>query len=728
MNRQTEDELDLGRLLGMVLDGKWWIACITGVAMLVGIAYALLSTPIYQAYTLLQVEKKASGFPMVGNMGDFLNDDSNIVTEMEILKSRMVLGGAVAQSQADVIVEPNYMPVVGAFFARRHQGTELAKPPMFEQYAWGGEQIHVARLEVPAWLLGQHLRLVTTEQGYELFNGQDKLLTGAVNAPANALDGELQLLVTDLVARPGTEFTLARISPLGATQALQGQLQISEQGRNSGVLNLSMTGPDPAALVRRLDAIAEQYLLQNVQRMSAEVESSIAFLEQQMPEVKARLDEAENVLNRYRLAHSSVDIGLETQTVLSQMVEIENRLNELAFKEAEMSRLYTRAHPSYQALQRQMQSLQQDRNKLSKEAQNLPETQQEILRLTRDVQVTQEIYIQLLNKMQELNILKASTVGSVRILDKAVARATPVKPQKPMIVAAATLLGAMLGVGLVLVRGLLNKGVENPEDFEQMGMSVYASIPFSEEHAKKFVKNRKLKPFEIKESQLLAAYNPTDLAIESVRGLRTSLHFAMLEAKNNIVAIGGPSPEVGKSFISTNLAAVVAQSGQKVLLVDADMRKGYLHRLFRTEVENGLSDLLSGKIDLSRAVRQSEVEGLHFMPRGQIPPNPSELLMHKSFSTFLDEVSQQYDLVIVDTPPILAVTDPVMVSTLAGTTFMVTRFGINSLKEVEVAQRRYQQNNIDVKGIIFNGVLRKAGAYGYYGNYGYYNYEYKSST
>ncbi|WP_417615572.1 polysaccharide biosynthesis tyrosine autokinase [Oceanisphaera sp.] len=719
-----DDEIDLGRLFGQLLDGKWLIIGITAVAMAIGIAYALLATPVYKANALLQVEEKSTGMPALGEMTDLFSQESNATAEIELIRSRMVLGAAIDERKRDIIVEPNYFPLFGRFMVSRYQGEQPAETSLFDSYAWGGEQIKVSQLTVPDYFLDEPLTLRATEQGFVLMddNGTE-LLRGRAGKLAE--QNGISLLLTDLVARPGTEFTVMRASRLQAITDLGEYLSVSEKGKASGILSLSLTGTDQADIAATLNAVARQYLLQNIQRMSAEAEKSLIFLTEQQPELKAKLDQAEERLNQYRQQHKSVDLGLETQSVLTQIVELEKQLNELSFKESEISRLYTRAHPSYQALLEKKQALLKDKKQLADQVENLPATQQEVLRLTRDMQVSQEIYIQLLNKVQELNIVKAGTVGNVRIIDDAVAEPKAVAPKKQLIVAIATLLGGMLSVGLVLVRGMLNRGVENPEDFEQAGMSVYASVPLSAEHQKKVLGFNKRKQTAAQGGLLLATYNPTDLAIESLRALRTSLHFAMLEASNNVIAIGGPSPEVGKSFISSNLAAICAQSGQKVLLIDADMRKGYLHNIFNTKNEQGLSELLTGRLALSQAVHSTEVNNLHFMPRGQVPPNPSELLMHDNFSKLVAEAGKQYDLVIVDTPPILAVTDPVIISAQAGTTLMVSRFAKNPLKEVEVAQRRYQQNGIVVKGIVFNGVERKASAYGY-GNYGYYNYEYKS--
>ncbi|MGO3643655.1 MAG: polysaccharide biosynthesis tyrosine autokinase, partial [Pseudoalteromonas sp.] len=268
--------------------------------------------------------------------------------------------------------------------------------------------------------------------------------------------------------------------------------------------------------------------------------------------------------------------------------------------------------------------------------------------------------------------------------------------------------------------------IEDPNDIESIGMLVYASVHYSEHQDKLtgFAKARKRKHKEVNEKSLLAVDNPADLSIEALRSLRTSLHFAMMESKNNIIAISGPSPSVGKSFISVNLASVLAQSGKKVLIIDADMRKGYLQSQFGLKWADGLSDYLSGRLNIEQVTKPTKVEGLSIITRGQIPPNPSELLMHSNFSKLVEDVSGAYDIIIIDTPPILAVTDPAIVSAHAGTTLLVARFGQSHLREVELTRNRFEQNGIDVKGLVFNGVIKKASnAYGYYG---YYNYAYES--
>lgn len=222
---------------------------------------------------------------------------------------------------------------------------------------------------------------------------------------------------------------------------------------------------------------------------------------------------------------------------------------------------------------------------------------------------------------------------------------------------------------------------------------------------------------------LLARDNPEDNAIEALRSLRTSLHFAMMEARNKIVMISGPSPEVGKTFVTSNLAVVLAQAGLKVLIIDADLRRGYLHTTFNLENENGLSDFLAGKAKRETAINKTGIDNLDFIARGTVPPNPSELLMHKGFGELLDWANESYDIVLVDTPPILAVTDPAIVGRYTGTNLIVARFMKNQVKEVEYTIERFEKAGIEIKGVILNGIERTSrSSY----SYGYYSYGYES--
>ncbi|CDT99933.1 Putative tyrosine-protein kinase (wzc) [Vibrio coralliirubri] len=710
----NSDEIDLGKLLGILLDVKWLIILTTFAFSVFGIAFALLSTPIYKADALIQIEEKSSGgiSSMVGDMGELFSQESSATTEIEIIKSRMILGETVDKFNLTTVTSPNYVAIVGKGFARLTGDIN---------------HIVVSRFTLPSYAsdYGHTIQILDTEQGtYQLVRGDERIiLQGKVGELATADD--YSLFVAGFESHNGFEFSIDQRSRLEAIEWLKSSLSLSEQGKQTGILKLSFEGENKQQISEILNHVSQSYFLQNVKRNSAEAEKSLSFLEGHLPGIKLQLTDYEDTLNNYRQANESIDLGLEAQSTLNVMVELESQLNELTFKESEISQRFTKDHPAYKSLLDKREVLLSEKRRLNKQIQKLPKTQREVLRMTRDVEVNQQIYIQLLNKVQELSIIKAGTVGNIRILDDAQAYARAIKPKKPLIVALLTLLGAGLSIALVLVRTAFHRGIESPDQIEQIGLPVYAAVPKSDLQVE--LTNRfKSKKKQIESTQaLLAESNPADLSIEALRGLRTSLHFAMLEAKNNILMISGPAPGIGKSFISTNFAAVAAKTGQKVLLIDADMRKGYLQQSFGVKLDSGLSELLSTKQNFSQSIKTTPVENLDIIARGQVPPNPSELLMHPRFAELMEWASKEYDLVIVDTPPILAVTDPSIVGAFAGTTLMVARYGQNTIKEIDVARNRFEQSGIKVKGVIFNAIEKKASSlYGY----GYYNYVYSSDT
>ncbi|WP_105167354.1 polysaccharide biosynthesis tyrosine autokinase [Pseudoalteromonas sp. T1lg23B] len=729
--KEDHQEINLMALVGALLDAKWFIAGVTALFMLLGVAYAIFSTPVYQATAMVQVEEKGGSVPGFDDMSGMFESTSAAVTEIELLKSRSVIGEAVDTLNLDTVVEPKLFPLFGGRsyrkFVAQNEGEVAEASFGAESYAWGGEKVEIHRFKVPNSAIGEEFVLqARAEESFALLTeGGDEILAGKVGESVK--NGFFELTIKTLIARPNTEFSIIKRNRLQTIIDLQGAIAASEKGKDSGIINLALQDKSPDYAETVLDKVAGIYVRRNVERNSAEAQQSLEFLEVQLPEVKRSLERAEKAFNDYQIRQESIDISLETQGVLEQIVALETKLQELELKRLELGRKFKREHPAYRGVVEQIETVKRQRNEFAGEVQGLPETQRELLRLKRDVEVNNEIYTLLLAKTQELDIVRAGTVGNVRIVDYAEVNTTePVKPRKALIVVLSTMLGSMFAVAIVLVQKALHKGIEDPGEIEALGLPVYASVPFSEYQVKLtgFAKARKGKVAKAK--SILAVDNPADLSIEALRSLRTSLHFAMLEAKNNVIAISGPSPGVGKSFITANLATVLAQSDKRILVIDADMRKGYLQTQFGMKWNDGLSDYLSGRLSLAQVIKPSQVDGLHVMTRGQIPPNPSELLMHENFSKLITEVSKMYDLVIVDTPPILAVTDPAIVGAHAGTTLLVTRFGQNHIKELEITRNRFEQNGIDVKGVVFNGVVRKSSnAYGYYG---YYNYEYKSDS
>lgn len=705
------DEIDLSRLYGELIDHRKLIISVTAFFTLIALVYSLFSTPIYQADSLIQVEQKQAN-AILSNLSQMLPDSQpQSAPEITLLQSRMILGKTVDDLNLQAKIKQNYFPIMGRGFSRLSGD----KPGI----------INVSRLYLPK-TDDDIPELTLTVIDANKFTIQTDSFEAEVKVGELFEKNNISIKVDEIQAKPGTSFTVEYLSKLKAINDLRDVLTVSDQGKDTGMLTLSLTGDDPVQIRKILDSISNNYLMQNIDRQAAQDAKSLEFLNRQLPQVRHDLDISEDKLNKYRQQKDSVDLSLEAKAVLDQIVNVDNQLNELTIRESEVSQHFTKEHPTYKALMEKRVTLLEEKAKLNKRVSAMPETQQEVLRLSRDVDSGRAVYMQLLNRQQELNIAKSSAIGNVRVIDEAVTQPRPVAPKKILIVIGGIIFGLIVSVAIIALRVFLRRGIESPEQLEVLGINVYASIPVSETFAKNITKGLKSnKKKSLEYDEFLAIQNPADLAIEAIRGLRTSLHFAMMEARNNILMISGASPNAGKTFVSSNLAAIISQTGKKVLFLDADLRKGYTHKLFNVSNENGLSDYLAGKVDIKNCVKQIKTAGFDFISRGMVPPNPAELLMHSRFQNLLSWASDNYDLVIVDTPPILAVTDAAIIGNYAGTTLLVARFEQNTVKEIEVSAKRFEQSGVMIKGCILNGVVKKASSYYGYG-YSHYGYSYSN--
>ncbi|EPU0876882.1 TPA: tyrosine-protein kinase, partial [Escherichia coli] len=556
-NKSTSKDaegIDLGHLIGEFIDHRKLIISVTSLFTLIALIYAIFATPIYQADALIQVEQKQAN-AILSNLTQMLPDSQpKSAPEIALIQSRMILGKTVDDLNLQARVKEKYFPLLGRGFARL-MGNKEGNISISRLYINGDDT------EEPKVIL-----TVKDKNNYSIQMG-DTVFSGKVGELLE--ENGISLKVDSIDAAPGNEFVVAYVSRLKAITDLQDSLIVADQGKDTGMLTLSLTGDNPLLIERILNSVSENYLAQNIARQAAQDAKSLEFLSKQLPQVRGDLDLSEDKLNQYRRLNDSVDLSLEAKAVLDQIVNVDNQLNELTFRESEISQLYTKEHPTYKALMEKRKTLQDEKIKLNKRVSAMPETQQEILRLSRDVESGRAVYMQLLNRQQELNIAKSSAIGNVRIIDDAVTQTKPVKPKKILILLAGIVFGGMVSVGLVLLRVLLRRGIETPEQLEEVGINVYASIPLAETFTKNNLQGKgSTKKVFNKIPSFLAVDNPADLAIEAIRGLRTSLHFAMMEARNNILMISGASPNAGKTFVSSNLAAVIAQTGKKVLFID----------------------------------------------------------------------------------------------------------------------------------------------------------------
>ena len=722
---RADDEIDLRELLGSLLQERWLIAGITTFFLLGGMLYTFVAAPIYESDVVIQVEQKKGAMPGLDDLSMMLGGDAATEAEIEVIRSRTILGAVVDQLALDTEVAPHHFPIVGKAIARRYMGEQPAAPWLgMHSYAWGGERILVQRLEVPRSLKNVPLTLEAGEHGrYTVRDPEGQLIVeGTAGRSASVGEGAsaVRIFIAELHARPGTEFTLLKKQRLQVVAGLQKSLAVAEKGKKTGIIQLRLEGEDPERVARILNTISDIYVRQNVERRSEEAQKTLVFLEEKLPVLKGELDASETRLNNHRSQMGSVDLPLETQKLLRTTAEVEKQLAMLELKKNELAAKFTANHPALVTLAQQRATLESQLTTLNTQIRKMPDEVQESIQFERDVKVSNELYLMLLNKAQELRIVKAGTVGNVRTLDEAPRPFSPIKPKKPLILILSLVLGAMLGIMIVFVKRALFRGIEDADELERaIGLPTFASIPHSDRQAKQ-IRSRDSKDGFL---QPLALIDTRDVAVESIRSLRTAMQFALMEAANNIVVITGPSPGIGKSFVSANLACALAEAGKRTLLIDGDMRRGSLHSYFGLRGnKNGLSNYISFGMEAAAVIHATTQEELFLLPRGTIPPNPAELLLSQRFEQLLKQLASEFDIVIVDSPPILAVTDAAIVGRHAATTFMVVRHGVHHMREVELSVKRLRQNGINPQGFIFNDVPMQSKGYGY----GYhYQYQYQ---
>jgi len=716
-----DESINLLDLLDVVLDSRWLIAGVTAVVIALGAAYAMLSTPIYEANTLIQVEDSKGGgmSGMLGDMGSMFDIKSPATAEIEILRSRLVVGQAVANLKLDLEVSPNYLPLVGKWLARRANAPSTPGFMGTGGYVSGTEALQVASLQVPQALEGMRYSVVLTATGYTLRSPEGDTLGQGMFGQTLAFTHEgaaAQLLVASAVGLPGAEFFVTAASRLAITERLQSQMVISEKGKQSGVISTSLQGADPQLIARILNEVGTLYVRQNIERKAAEAEKSLNFLNTQLPQLRQQLEASEGKFNQFRNQNGTFDLGNEAKVVLDQAVKYQTTLVELQQKRKELESRFTAAHPSIQTLDAQIKSINAELGALSGRVKTFPNVEQDLLRLTRDVKVNSELYTSLLNSFQQLRLVKEGKVGNVRLVDVAVVPERPVKPQRAQLLAIAGVLGLLAGLALAFVRNSLRPGIKDPNDIEQhAGMHVFATVPHSEAQLVQAGNVKAKTPG----NHLLAVAAPQDPAIESLRSLRTALQFAMLDAPNNIVLITGPTPGIGKSFTSANFAAVLGAGGKRVLLIDADLRKGHLNQYFGLARGHGLSELITGSRKPADVLHRGVSPQVDLISTGTLPPNPAELLMSPAAVQLLQTLASQYDIVLIDSPPVLAVSDTQVLAPQAGTVFLMARAEVTSLGELQEASKRLQQSGVAVSGVIFNDLNTARRRYGYSYGYGY---------
>ncbi|EOC5858416.1 polysaccharide biosynthesis tyrosine autokinase [Acinetobacter baumannii] len=716
-NTNTEDTIDLKELFFSLIAQWKLIALCVILSVVCALLYLRVTPDTYSVDALVQVEdSKGASAALLGDLSQMIEQKSPAQAEIEILKSRLVLGSVIKDLHLNIQVSSTENTLTHRLLSDADYKTEYTtKSVIFKD---GLKSFDIRQFEIPAYYLDKNLLLDFDKQSLRLTDPvtEEVILTVPLNQ-VNHVAGPHGLWKVAIFTKDQFDATynIKSLSLPIAVNAISANYAVAERGKLTGVLGLNYQGQDKEHITKVLNAILATYSAQNIERRSAESAQTLKFLDEQLPDLKKQLDDAERQFNKFRQQYNTVDVTKESELYLTQSITLETKKAELEQKQAEMAAKYTAEHPAMREINGQLAAINKQIGELNSTLKQLPDVQRQYLQLYREVEVKTQLYTALLNSYQQLRIAKAGEIGNVRIVDTAVEPVEPIKPKKLLVLILSVFVGGFIGALIALLRNMLRTGIKDSGQIEnEMDLPVYATVPRSpiQESRIKILKKKKSIP-------ILAVKNSDDIAIESLRSIRTAIHFALANAKNNIIMIAGPSPEVGKSFISTNLATISAQGNKRVLLIDADMRRGYMHKYFDVDVKPGLSELLSGQADLQKVLHKTQVANLDVITRGKSPTNPSEILSSNQFKELLEQLQSQYDHIIIDTPPVLAVTDGIIISQYTGVNLIVARYAKSQMKELELTVNRFEQAGVKVNGFILNDIQRASAGYGYGYNYAY---------
>ncbi len=706
-------------ILKYLLENRWLIAGTALVITLLGAAYALSVKPVYEANILIQVKETAPAEKNVpGSLPAAFDVKTQAATEVEVLRSRSVLSRAVEALQLDIRVEPKYFPILGALIARGSQ--QISDPGLlgYGGYVWGAEQLSIPRLNLPGPLLNQPFSLRVESDGKYILTQKEQGITvkGTVGERTRARTphGDMEILVARIAAKPGAQFTVSRTSKFDAVEKLQKSLVVAEKGRQSNIIGVSLKGDKPEQVSHILNEIGKEYIRQNVTLKSEEAEKARAFFDGQLADLKQKMERSESRSTALRSGQGTFDVREEASTLSQQSVAIQARLAELKQKKGELLIRFQEQHPTVALANKQIQDLNAELATIRRKLRNLPAVEQDVLGTIRDKHVNIDIYTGLLSTARQLSMVEPGRIGGARLLDMAATPTRPVSLKPSTMIAVSGLAGILLGVIAALLKKAFFHKIHDPREIEEaLGIMVSATVP----HSAKQVKISKNIKKNTQEVMVLPHDAPSEATIESLRILRSTLEYAMRESKRNIIMFTGPTPEVGKSFISANFATVLASARKRVLLIDGDMRTGYLHRYFGVKRANGLSDVLAMTASVESVIHKAVVENVDFISAGSFSGRPAELLAHENLERLLQQLSPRYDYVLMDTAPVLDFSDALIVGAHAGAIFNVVRDGVSSIDEAEETVIRLRRAGLTVTGVILNDMKPNTSSYGYGARY-----------
>jgi tyrosine-protein kinase Etk/Wzc len=750
-------------MIRLISDHVWTVLGVALVIVALAAFYVALATPVYTAGALVRIESPDPNELGMGSSGGPLVVQAQAPStdaEVAMMQSREVLEPVMKRFGYDLTVKTRTLPLLGLIASKFATPGQPSRAWFgMQSYGWGGEEIHIDSLKVPPALENAKLRLRALDNGrYDLLDTDGStLLSGQVGQLATGQD--VSMLVTHLVARPHTEFQVVPLNTVNALKRFSRDLKVMEKGKETGIVQIAFDSSNPVVAAGVANAVADGYVANTIENRRRSDSKTLDFINQELPRLRDELKQSEGALSSFQSSSNSLQPTAEAQSYLQGGIDLQRQIASLQLQRTQLLLHFQPTSAPVQNIDQQLAQLNDTKSTFDARFNKMPASQRKDVDLTRNAKVAESIYVTMMNKAEELTVRRAGNTGDVHMVDAAVRPADPVSPNIPVVLGGSAGLGLMLGALFVFARSQLLTGVSDPRFVEwSLSIPVLGSVLYSPEQAQ--LKRAMLHTLRGIDSSygsaasipllpatrirdgsivkgaggalppnahyLLSRSFPHNASVEALRGVRTAMHFAGGNAsEDKIVVLTGPTPGTGKSFVAANLAVLEAETTKRVLLIDADMRCGHLAQAFGQANSRGLAELLMGDITSDQAIREVGVPGLAFISCGAYPANPSELLMMPRFQALLDVFNKRFDLVIVDTPPLLAVSDASIIANRAGSTVLILRSGMQTEEEIEETVTKLRRAGASLGGAVFNAVpLRRSErrAYGHMTAYSNHNH------
>jgi len=749
---QEEETINLYEVIQVLYRGKWLIILIFILVVLATAIFTFMQDPIYESTAVILIEKgkKGLGLAQAFDITGF-SEQRNIKNEIEILKSRS-LAEAVAKKLIErVYVEPEKKSdTILVILPSRKELKEGIKPfakieTIIERFeknvkiesprdadiikitarsknpkeaaliantfadAYYERNLMMSRNESRS--VRKFLEEQLADKRKQLDQAENQLESYMKSAGVVALDEESKKLIEQLSNLESARGE-AIVDISAAKKKLDSYLEQIKQIEPEFV-KVATEALDPYIKylqeeIAKLEVTRDQIIAQNPKVGSQEVlNKSLREIDEQLASLRKKLQEKIAEFLKIGFA-SSGSPGTQTYDPTGFVKELKQKI---LLTEIELS--------AYEARKKEIEKLIEQ---LNRKFETIPAKLIDYARLERARMSAEKLYLLIEEKYQEAMIAEQSQFGYVQIIDYATPGVRPVSPKVHLNLILSIIIGLGLGVGIVFVKEYFDRSVKTPEQLEKRGFTVLSAIPVIEIEAK--LDGKQLRKDEGRNiaAHLITHLSPKSPVAEAYRVMRTGIQFAKLDKKIKSIVVASSAPKEGKSTTASNLAITMATAGLKTVLVDTDLRRPVLHRVFNVPREPGLTDYLFDRADVQEIFKQTEVENLYLVPCGVVPPNPAELLGSEKMKEFVEYLKLNYDFVVFDTPPLVAVTDALILASQVDSVLLVASAGKTEIDVLEKAREMVQRVGGNVIGVLLNNFDASATYGTYYRYYRYYRY------